>query len=229
MAAPGSPSTSPPTAKNEVCLYVRVSSSGQDFQGQERVLRDECRRRRWSVVAVFREKISATAKPDRREYDRLQREAAAPNRPWRHLLVGSLESFSQGATFSEGAQTIFDLEGAGVWFHSLEEPMLDTPEVRQPNFGRDFLLALLPVISSFESRYRPKPVRLAVQAMGAARKKVGSGATRGRPRRLTQPKINRIVQLRSIGLGYTKIAQRVQLPSGTCRYGYHVWRKAAHG
>src|SRR5208282_2294087 len=113
-------------------------------------------------------------------------------------------------------QAILDLEKLGVRFHSLRETTLDTPEDGKPNLGRDVLLALLPVIASFESKRRSERVRVAMREIKEGRRKTLSGRPPGRPRRVTPEKREAILRLKAQGLTYRVIAQRVGLPRGTC-------------
>ena len=206
-------------------LYVRVSSADQDLAGQERELVREAERRGWTVVEVYSEKVPATGKVSRTEYDRLMREAARPSRPWRHLLVWSLDRFSRAETFTQATQAILDLEKLAVRFHSLKESTLDTPEDGRPNLGRDVLLALLPVIASFESKRRSERVRLAMREIKEGRRRTRSGRPPGRPRRLTPEKVRAILVYRAEGHPWAVVAQKVGLPSGTCRYAAAMDRK----
>lgn|GEM_PF-999313 len=197
-------------------LYLRVSTEDQDLAGQERELRDECARRGWEVAAVYSEKVTGTGKAERAEYDRLLREARTPVRRWTHLLVWSLDRFSREATFTKATQAVLDLETAGVRFHSLKEPTLDTPDDGQPNLGRDVLLALLPVIAAFESKRRSERVRVAMREIKAGRRRTRSGKPPGRPVRATPDKIAAILRWKAQGLTWRAIAQKVGLPRGTC-------------
>ena len=206
-------------------LYVRVSSADQDLAGQERELVREAERLGWKVVEVYSEKVPATGKVRRTEYDRLMREAARPWRPWRHLLVWSLDRFSRAETFTQATQAILDLEKLAVRFHSLKESTLDTPEDGRPNLGRDVLLALLPVIASFESKRRSERVRLAMREIKEGRRRTRSGRPPGRPRRLTPEKVRAILVYRAEGHPWAVVAQKVGLPSGTCRYAAAMDRK----
>jgi len=206
-------------------LYVRVSSADQDLAGQERELVREAERLGWKVVEVYSEKVPATGKVRRTEYDRLMREAARPGRPWRHLLVWSLDRFSRAETFTQATQAILDLEKLAVRFHSLKESTLDTPEDGRPNLGRDVLLALLPVIASFESKRRSERVRLAMREIKEGRRRTRSGRPPGRPRRLTPEKVRAILVYRAEGHPWAVVAQKVGLPSGTCRYAAAMDRK----
>ncbi|MCI4369659.1 MAG: recombinase family protein [Thermoplasmata archaeon] len=197
-------------------LYLRVSTEDQDLAGQERELRAECARRGWEVVKVYSEKVSGTGKVERAEYDRLLKDARAPDRAWTHLLVWSLDRFSREATFTKATQAVLDLEAAGVRFHSLKEGTLDTPDDGKPNLGRDVLLALLPVIAAFESKRRSERVRVAMREIKSGHRRTRSGRPPGRPVRATPDKVAAIIRWKAEGLSYRLIAQKVGLPRGTC-------------
>lgn len=217
-----------PTAKQLVTLYCRVSTADQDLAGQERELREEASRRGWHVSAVYAEKVSGTGKAERTQYDRLVRDSVALGQARSHLLVWALDRFSREETFTRATQVILDLEKAGVRFHSLKEPMLDTPEDGKPNLGRDVLLALLPVISSFESKRRSERVRLAMKEIKEGRRRTRSGRPPGRPRRVTEEHAAKAEMLRNQRLSWAVVAQRVGLPKETCRRA--VWeRKTRRG
>jgi putative DNA-invertase from lambdoid prophage Rac len=201
-----------------VALYARVSTEDQDLAGQERELRREAERRGWYVVEAYREKVSGTGKVERTEYDRMLREAALSDRRWSHLLVWALDRFSREATFTRATQAVLDLEKLGVGFHSLKEPTLDTPEDGKPNLGRDVLLALLPVIASFESKRRSERVRVAMREIREGRRRTRSGRPPGRPRRVTPELLERIRVLREERrLPWSQIAQNLHVPAGSCR------------
>ncbi|MGP8075039.1 MAG: recombinase family protein [Thermoplasmata archaeon] len=207
---------SPPTSSRCVAIYARVSTQDQDLAGQERDLQREAEKQGWTVVRCYAEKISGTGKVERQQYERLLRDAAAPDRPWSHLLVWALDRFSREETFTQATQRILDLERLGIRFHSLKEPMLDTPEDGRPNLGRDVLLALLPVIASFESKRRSERVRVAMREIKEGHRRTRSGRPPGRPVRATPEKVQAILRLKAQGLTYRVIAQRVGLPRGTC-------------
>ena len=195
-------------------LYVRVSSEEQDLVGQERELRRYAEARNWAVVGRYAEKVTGTGKVERKAYERLLRDAG--ERRFDHLVVWALDRFSREETFTKATQAILDLEGLGIRFHSVKEPMLDTPEDGRPNLGRDVLLALLPVIASFESKRRSERVRVAMREIKEGRRRTRSGRPPGRPVRATPEKVAAIVRLKAQGLTWKVIAQRVGLPRGTC-------------
>lgn len=199
-------------------VYARVSTEDQDLAGQERDLQEEAMRRGWSIVETYREKVSGTGKVERAEYERLLRDATVPGRPWSHLLVWALDRFSREATFTRATQTVLDLEKLGVAFHSIKEPTLDTPEDGKPNLGRDVLLALLPVIASFESKRRSERVRVAMREIREGRRRTRSGRPPGRPRRVTPELLEKIRVLREERrLPWSQVAQNLHIPAGSCR------------
>jgi DNA invertase Pin-like site-specific DNA recombinase len=197
-------------------LYLRVSTEDQDLAGQERDLRTECTRRGWEVAAVYSEKVSGTGRVERKEYDRLLGDARKPDRPWTHLLVWSLDRFSREETFTKATQAVLDLEKLRVRFHSLRESQLDTPDEGRSNLGRDVLLALLPVVASFESKRRSERVRVAMREIKEGRRQTRSGRPPGRPVRVTPEKAAAIAHWRAQGLSWRAVAQQVGLPRGTC-------------
>lgn len=200
-----------------VAIYARVSTHEQDLDGQIRDLMDFAASRGWPLEPrlVYREKLPATGKVERGEYRRLLRDAQTGE--FGRILVWSLDRFSREETFTAATQAILDLEKAGVRFHSLKEPMLDTPEDGQSNLGRDVLLALLPVIAAFESRRRSERVRVAMREIKSGLRKTRSGKPPGRQRRVTDDQARKAAELRMRGLPWVQIAQRVGLKIETAR------------
>jgi DNA invertase Pin-like site-specific DNA recombinase len=198
-------------------LYLRVSSEEQDLEGQERDLQLEASRRGWEIVSVFREKASATGKVERGEYERLRADARRPDRTFGRVLVWSLDRWSREASFVQAVGSIEELEAHGVRFHSLREPTLDSSEDGSPSMARDLLRAILPVISSFESRRKSERVRVAMRELKEGRRKTRSGRPVGRPRKITAAVVQRIREERAKGLAWSVVAQHVGIPAGTCR------------
>lgn len=210
----------------KAAIYCRVSTTDQDLTGQERELREEVTRRGDEVVVVYSEKVSGTGKVERAAYEQLLRDARRPDRPWSGLDVWSMDRFSHAETFTQATQAVLDLEKLGIRFRSLKEPMVNTPEDGKPNLGRDVLIALLPVIASFESRRRQERVRLAMKEIKEGRRSTRSGRPPGRPRRVTPEIAAKAKALRESGLSWAAVAQRAALPKETCRRAVYELRKA---
>ena len=201
---------------SKVALYVRVSTGGQDLEGQERDLQAYATSRGWEITATYREKLTANGTVERPVYERLLRDASDPERVWGHVLVWSLDRWSRSIRFTDAVRSMEDVEALGVKFHSYREPMIDTSEDGSPNMGRDLLRAILPVIAKFESIRREERVRVAMRELKEGRRRTRSGKPVGRPWRVTQEKADQILRLRTQGLTWKAIAQRVGLPAGTC-------------
>ncbi len=100
------------------------------------------------MIEPYLEKVRSAGRVERAEYDYLLRGAAEPACPGDHLLVWSLDRCSREQRFIRAVGAIWNLERLGVWFHSLKEPLLDTPEDGQPNLAREILLAPLQVLAA---------------------------------------------------------------------------------
>jgi DNA invertase Pin-like site-specific DNA recombinase len=209
-----------------VALYLRVSSEEQDLAGQERDLRAEADRRGWPVVAVYSEKVTGTGRVERGEYERLREDARRSDRMWDRVLVWSLDRWSREPSFVRAVGSIEELEALGVRFHSLREPTLDSAEDGSPSVARDLLRAVLPVISSFESRRKSERTRLAMRELREGRRKTRSGRPVGRPRRVTPDIAARIAELRTAGHKWPDVARRVGLPAETCRKASWLLKRA---
>ena len=202
---------------DKVALYVRVSTSDQDLEGQGRDLRAYATSRGWDMVAVYQEKLSATGKVERPAYEHLLKDATNPERAWGHVLVWSLDRWSRSTRFSEAVRSIEEVEACGVKFHSFKEPMIDSSEDGTPNMGRDLLRAILPVIATFESRRRAERVSVAMRELKEGRRQTRSGKPWHRPIRVTPEKLEALLKLRAQGRPWATVAQAVGLPANTCK------------
>ncbi len=205
-----------------VALYLRVSTEDQDLDGQEREL---CAYavRGWIVVATYREKVSASGRVERAQFEQLRKDACfAATRGFDHVLVWSLDRWSRDPSFVRAVGSIEELEVLGVQFHSFKESQLDSTPDGVPNLGRDLLRAILPTIASFEARRRSERTRLAMQEISSGRRATRSGRPPGRPRKVQPRHVALIQELRSRAppLRWSQIARSVQLPASTCR---KVW------
>lgn len=198
-------------------LYIRVSTLEQDLSGQERELRTYALSHSWEVVMIYKEKVSATGKVLREEYERLLRDSAEPNRPWKHLIVWSMDRFSREERFTRAIENIWELERHGIHFHSVKEPAIDTPGDGGDDLGRNILRAILPIISSFESRRRSERVKVAMIEIKSGRRQTRSGKPPGRPRRAIPDKLNKAYTLRREGHSWASVARHVGIPAETIR------------
>lgn len=215
-----------------VALYLRVSTPDQDLAGQERELRSYAESRGWTIAEVYSEKASARGEVARAEYLRLLRDAAAPDREWKRVVVWALDRWSRDPSFVQAVGSIEELERRGIRFHSLREPTLDSGEDGTPSLGRDVLRAILPAIAAFESRRRSERTRLALGEIRAGRRRTRTGNPPGRPQLWSAELWTRITKLRSEvdpatgrQLRWAEVAQRVHIPAGTLRKWHSALRR----
>ena len=203
-------------------LYVRVSTTGQDTEGQERVLREYAASKGWVVGRVYKEKETATGRIEREQYDRLQEDGKLPasERGWNRLLVWALDRWSREDRFTKAVGNIEALEDRGILFSSYTEPTIDSGENGQPNMARDLLRAILPVVAKFEAIRHQDRTQVAMDEITSGRRPTKSGKPVGRPRRVTHELLARIVSLRGTGASWSQVALSVHLPAGTCRNAY---------
>lgn len=210
-----------------LAIYARVSTDAQDLSGQVHELEQEAERRGLPIARRYLEKVSGTGRVERAAYEQLLAEARDPARPWSELLVWSLDRFSREERFTKAVDAIWTLEAAGIRFRSLREPVLDTPSDGTPNLARELLLALLPVLASWESRRRSERTRVAMREIREGRRATRSGLPVGRRRESTPELLEQIRRLREEErLPWSKIALRVHKPSSTCRKWFSAARRA---
>jgi DNA invertase Pin-like site-specific DNA recombinase len=207
-----------------VALYLRVSTEEQDLAGQERELRAYAGRKGWTVACVYAEKVSASGRVERAEHDALLQEAASSARGWRRVLVWSLDRWSRDPSFVAAVGSIEQLEKAGVKFHSLREPSLDSGEDDAPNLERNILRGILATIAVFEARRRSDRTKVAMDEIRSGRRPTKSGKQPGHQAVLTEEKVAKILEMRrrTDPVPYARIAQEVGLREGTVRSTYSL-------
>src|SRR2546430_9998820 len=120
-------------------VYVRVSTDQQQLDGQLKDLTTYAANLNLPVPIIeYKERVSATGKVPRDEYDKLIRELNAGD----HLIVWSFDRFTRAQRSWDGINVIYDLEKRGVLFHSLKESFLNTPNGDDLNskMMREFLM-----------------------------------------------------------------------------------------
>jgi len=201
----------------KTALYVRVSSVGQDLDGQERELREEARRRDWDIVETYKEKITATGRVERKEYDRLQRDLESSSRSWTILLVWALDRYSRDFWFSKAIDAVLTLESKGVKFKSLTEPELSTPDDGKESMSRDMILAIKPVIAKWEVMRIKRRTQLAMDEFKSGRRKTQSGRAWHRVSRLDDSTIEKMRELRDDGKSFREIGRLLDVGEGSVR------------
>ena len=201
-------------------IYARVSTEDQDLEGQIRDLRAHATALGLEVGPAYHEKVSATGKVERKEYDRLRADAKLPGRPWDHLIVWALDRWSRAEKLSEAFREWEELESSGIRLHSFREPYLDTPVDGKPTFERELMRAFAQLSAKWESKRRSERVRLAAREVKEGRRKPRSKW--GNRWKVTQEAVDKATSLRNRGKTWAEVAQAVRLPKETVRAS--VWK-----
>ncbi len=103
--------------------------------------------------------------------------------------------------------------------------MLDTPDDGRPNLGRDVLLALRPVIASFESKRRSERVALAMREIKSGRRPTKTGRPPGRQPTLTAGVLEEADRLHKELGTWPRVARRLHIPATSLRAGVFKQKK----
>ena len=182
-----------------VAIYCRVSSTQQDDEAQYDELVALCKRSRWQVARVYREKISGTkSAADRPELKKLLIEAK--QRQFDKVLVWSADRLSR--SMRHLMTVLGELHDCNVQLFSYKQGVdTSTP------MG-SMLWQFLGIFAEFEHGIRRER-----QAIGIAKARE-RGVRFGRPK-LSRVKQREIIKLRRRGLGINKIARQLRVGSGS--------------
>ena len=181
----------------KVAIYVRVSTSGQTVENQERELLAHCHRQGWQVFKVYRDEGFSGAVAERPALQTMMSDAR--QRRFDSLLIWKIDRLAR--SIAHLIETLAELKGLGVGFISLTEAI--NTETAQ---GR-MLCSFLGAIGEFE-----REMTIARIKSGVARAKA-AGVKFGRPR--TAFDYAKAAELRKQGLGYKAIARALSVPRTT--------------
>ena len=182
-----------------VAIYCRVSTTQQDDEAQYDELVALCKRSRWQVARVYREKISGTkSAADRPELKKLLIEAK--QRQFDKVLVWSADRLAR--SMRHLMTVLGELNDCNVQLFSYKHRVdTSTP------MG-SMLWQFLGIFAEFEHGIRRER-----QAIGIAKARE-RGVKFGRPK-LSRVKQLEIIKLRRKGLGINKIARQLRVGSGS--------------
>ena len=181
-----------------VAIYCRVSTTQQDDEAQYEELVALCKRSRWQVARVYREKISGTSAADRPELKKLLIEAK--QRQFDKVLVWSADRLAR--SMRHLMTVLGELHDCNVQLFSYKQGVdTSTP------MG-SMLWQFLGIFAEFEHGIRRER-----QAIGIAKARE-RGVRFGRPK-LSRVKQLEIIKLRRKGLGINKIARQLRVGSGS--------------
>jgi DNA invertase Pin-like site-specific DNA recombinase len=180
-----------------VAIYGRVSTAEQNASMQVEELRAYCVRRQWEIVEEFIDAGVSGSKESRPALNRLL--ADAKRRKFGAVLVYRYDRFARSLRQLVNALAEFD--ALGIHFVSLHEGV----DTSTPN-GR-LVFGIFASIAEFE------------RELIRGRVRSGLASARARGKRLGRPRVNvdaaRIAVLRSEGLSWAKIGERLGVGEGT--------------
>jgi DNA invertase Pin-like site-specific DNA recombinase len=190
-----------------VAIYCRVSTvgKGQSNDMQLRELKEYVDRRGWTIAAEFVDAGISGSKEKRPELDKLMADAA--RRKFDCVLVYRYDRFARSLRHLVNALEQF--RALGIEFVSLHEGV----DTSTPN-GR-LIFGIFASIAEFERELIRDRVR------SGLRNAVAKGKTLGRPKHTIDS--SQIGRLRSSGLAWRKIAERMEISVRSAR---RAWQKA---
>lgn len=186
--------------KIRVAMYSRVSTDGQNMDGQEREMKEYAKNRGWEVTRIYRDKMSGT-KASRPELDELM--ADAIKRKMDIILVWRFDRFARSV--SHLLQALEAFRTVGIEFASLSEQIDTSTPTGKMTF------TILGAVAELERSLIVERVRMGLQS---ARKK---GKRLGRPpiRKLNPGELAKVKVDRATGkFSLRKLAKK---------YGTSVW------
>ncbi len=185
----------------KVALYCRVSTAhnGQSPEMQLRELRDYCQRRGWEVSGEYVDNGVSGAKESRPELNRLM--ADAHRRRLSAVVCWKFDRFARSVSHLLRALETF--RALGIEFVSLSE-QVDTSTAT----GK-MVFTVLGAVAELE------------RSLIAERVKAGLRNAKAKGKRLGRPRVAvdaaKIAALRTQGLAWAKIAERLGIGEGTVR------------
>jgi DNA invertase Pin-like site-specific DNA recombinase len=169
-----------------------MADGSRDAENQLLQLRDYCRAKGWEVVGEYVDRLSGKRSDNRREFQRLLREASQHR--FDVLVVWALDRLSR-----EGVHATFDhikrLKGYGVEFESFQEQ-----HFRTTGPAGELMVAIAAWIAEQER------IRLSERTRAGLARARKEGRIGGRPRLLLDR--NQVLQMDEDGLTQAKIAAK---------------------
>jgi DNA invertase Pin-like site-specific DNA recombinase len=193
-----------PLTISRVALYARVSTlNGQDPGMQLSELREYAARRGWTVSGEYVDQGVSGSKESRPQLNRLT--ADAHRRTFDAVLVWKIDRY--GRSLKHLVNALADLSAYGVAFVSFRDNLdLSTPSGR-------LMFQIIGAMAEFERSLIQERVRAGLRNARAKGKKFG------RPR--AQVDADGVAALRSEGLSWSQVCQRLKLSKGTAQRAFY--------
>ena len=183
----------------KVAIYVRVSTSGQTVENQERELLAHCQRQGWQVFKVYRDEGFSGAVADRPALKEMMADARLGR--FNLLVVWKIDRLAR--SISHLLEVLTELKGLGIGFVSLTEAI--NTETAQGRMIANFLGS----IAEFERELVVERIKCGMARASAA------GVRIGRPRAGFD--VNEAIRLKQDGQSWSQVAKSVGASSATVR------------
>ncbi len=178
----------------KVSLLLRVSTTGQTTDNQEKELIELCKRRDFQIVDIYKETVSGTKKnEDRKEFSRMLNDMK--KRKWEKLVVWSVDRL--GRDMKELIKTLSLLDDYNISLYSYQQN-LDTDD----SMGRMFFY-FVSIFSEFETNIRKERQKVGIERIRQLGKKYGGNDF------ISDEVKKKIVELKKNGLSYRKIKEKI--------------------
>ena len=180
----------------KVSILLRVSTTGQTTDNQEKELLELCKRREFEVVEIYKETVSGTKKnEDRVEFSRMLNDMK--KRKWEKLIVWSVDRL--GRDMKELIKTLSLLDDYKISLYSFQQN-LDTED----SMGRMFFY-FVSIFSEFENNIRKDRQKLGIERVRNLNQKYGGNDF------ISDEVKDKVIQLKKDGLSYRKIKQQIPI------------------
>ena len=184
----------------KVALFLRVSTSSQTTDNQEKELRELCERREFEIVEVYKETVSGTKKnEDRAEFSRMIKDMRM--RKFKKVVVYSIDRL--GRNMKELVKTLSLLDDYNISLFSHQQN-LDTDDSMSKMF-----FYFVSIFSEFENNIRKDRQALGIERLRRENKKYGGNDF------ISDDIKNKVIDLRTKGLSLRKIQKQVNVSLGS--------------
>lgn len=178
----------------KVSLLLRVSTTGQTTDNQEKELLELCKRREFKIVDIYKETVSGTKKnEDRKEFSRMLNDMK--KRKWEKLVVWSVDRL--GRDMKELIKTLSLLDDYNISLYSYQQN-LDTDD----SMGRMFFY-FVSIFSEFETNIRKERQKVGIERIKQLGKKYGGNDF------ISDEVKEKVIDLKKNGLSYRKIKDKI--------------------
>lgn len=178
----------------KVSLLLRVSTTGQTTDNQEKELLELCKRREFKIVDIYKETVSGTKKnEDRKEFSRMLNDMK--KRKWEKLVVWSVDRL--GRDMKELIKTLSLLDDYNISLYSYQQN-LDTDD----SMGRMFFY-FVSIFSEFETNIRKERQKVGIERIKQLGKKYGGNDF------ISDEVKQKVIDLKKNGLSYRKIKDKI--------------------